>query len=71
MIALFVAYLLSIGPAYGWASTSESYPAAMDDPYVGALQVIYYPVDAIADNVPLVGVPLRRYQVLWFRIFSR
>lgn len=69
-IALVV-YVLSIGPVFGFALSRQAYPAPLDQPTGRALQIAYFPVDTVADAIPLVGIPLRRYQVLWFRIFSR
>ena len=66
-----VVYLLSTGPVFGFALSRQAYPASLDEPTGRALSVVYYPVDVVADAIPLIGVPLRRYQVLWFRIFSR
>ncbi|QDT46740.1 hypothetical protein [Symmachiella dynata] len=66
-----VVYVLSIGPVYGLALRQEAYPAALDEPTGKALTICYFPVDTVADAVPLVGISLRRYQMLWFRIFSR
>jgi len=68
---LLVVYLLSTGPVFGFALSRQAYPASLDEPTGRALSIFYFPVDAVADAVPLIGIPLRRYQVLWFRIFSR
>jgi len=68
---LLVVYVLSIGPVFGLALSRQAYPAALDKPTGKALSIFYFPVDAVADAVPLIGISLRRYQMLWFRIFSR
>lgn len=68
---LLVVYVLSIGPVFGFALSRQAYPAALDQPTGKALSIFYFPVDAVADTVPLIGISLRRYQMLWFRIFSR
>ncbi|TWU12335.1 hypothetical protein CA54_11580 [Symmachiella macrocystis] len=68
---LLVVYVLSIGPVFGLALNRQAYPAALDEPTGQALTIVYFPVDAVADAVPLIGISLRRYQMLWFRIFSR
>ncbi len=66
-----VVYVLSIGAVYGLALRQEAYPAALDDARVEQVAPGVGTVDTVADAVPLVGISLRRYQMLWFRIFSR
>ena len=68
---LLVVYVLSIGPVFGFALSRQAYPTSLDEPTGKALSIFYFPVDAVADAIPLIGISVRRYQMLWFRIFSR
>ncbi len=70
LLILLVLYVLSIGPAFGLALSQGAYPAPNDQPVAQTLTAVYYPVESVADAAPLIGIPLRRYQRLWFRVLS-
>jgi len=70
IVLALVLYVLSIGPAIGTLFFLGIYPNQPEHPAVTVMQTVYSPVEFVADTVPPLGIPLRRYQILWLRLLS-